>query len=350
MSAHSRRMFATVVRREPVDLALACHLIAAEAGPETNPAETTRALDALAADAAALLAAHRAAPRGRDAAGAAAGTGTDTGAASGAEATAEAASGDPAADPGMTERSTADRGTAAGAGAADRGTAAGAGANAGGGTLTGLDLRAAAEALRESLGRRAGFAGHESDYDDVRASLLPEVISRRRGLPILLSIVWIEVARRIGVPAYAVGLPGHVIVAVGAPHENVLVDPYAGGEIMTVHDAAARVRAAGAPFTRAQLAPMTPDDLLTRVLGNIRVLAARTDVPRTRLWAVELSLLLPRHPAALRRERGELRVRLGDFLGGAADLTNFADAVTTVEPAAAAAARHSAAAARARLN
>lgn len=328
MSAHSRRMFATVVRREPVDLALACHLIAAEAGPETNPAETTRALDALAADTAALLAARRAAPRGRGAAGA----GTDTGAASGAGAASEAVSGATSGAP------------------AERGTAADAGTDAGGGTLTGLDLRAAAEALRESLGERAGFAGHESDYDDVRASLLPEVISRRRGLPILLSIVWIEVARRIGVPAYAVGLPGHVIVAVGAPRENVLVDPYAGGEIMTVHDAAARVRAAGAAFTRAQLAPMTPDDLLTRVLSNIRVLAARTDVPRTRLWAVELSLLLPRHPAVLRRERGELRVRLGDFLGGAADLTNFADAVTTVEPAAAAAARHAAAAARARLN
>lgn len=338
MSAHSRRMFATVVRREPVDLALACHLIAAEAGPETNPAETTRALDALAADTAALLAARRAAPRGRGAAGA----GTDTGAASGAGPAAGAVSG-----AGAT--SGAVPGAASGA-PAERGTAADAGTDAGGGTLTGLDLRAAAEALRESLGERAGFAGHESDYDDVRASLLPEVISRRRGLPILLSIVWIEVARRIGVPAYAVGLPGHVIVAVGAPRENVLVDPYAGGEIMTVHDAAARVRAAGAAFTRAQLAPMTPDDLLTRVLSNIRVLAARTDVPRTRLWAVELSLLLPRHPAVLRRERGELRVRLGDFLGGAADLTNFADAVTTVEPAAAAAARHAAAAARARLN
>ncbi|OAA24186.1 hypothetical protein UG55_103133 [Frankia sp. EI5c] len=295
MSAHSRRMFATVVRREQVDLALACHLIAAEAGPETNPVETTRALDALAATAAPLLAAQSAAARGSDG----------------------------ATDPG---------------------------ADAGGGTLTGLDLRGAAEALRESLGEQSGFAGQESDYDDVRASLLPDVLRRRHGLPILLSVVWLEVARRLGIPAYAVGLPGHVIVAVGSPHENVLVDPFAGGQIMTVHDAAARVRAAGTAFTRAHLTPMSPEDLLARVLGNIRVLAARTDVPRTRLWAVELSLLLPHHPVALRRERGELRVRLGDFLGGARDLANFADAVSTVEPAAAAAARQAATAARARLN
>ncbi|KPM57440.1 transcriptional regulator [Frankia sp. R43] len=300
MSDHSRRMFATVVRREQVDLALACHLIAAEAGPETNPVETSRALDALAADTARVLAARGATARGHGQ------TNSDTGS--------ESAS------------------------------------DGGAGTLTGLDLRVAAEALRESLGERAGFAGRESDYEDVRASLLPEVLRRRRGLPILLSVVWIEVARRIGIPAYAVGLPGHVIVAVGSPREHVLVDPYAGGVIMTVHDAAARVRAAGVAFTRAHLAPMPPADLLARVLGNIRVLAARTDVPRTRLWAVELSLLLPHHPAALRRERGELRVRLGDFLGGARDLTSFADAVTVVEPAASAAARQAAIAARARLN
>ncbi|WP_242418162.1 tetratricopeptide repeat protein, partial [Frankia sp. CpI1-P] len=76
----------------------------------------------------------------------------------------------------------------------------------------------------------------------------------------------------------------------------------------------------------------------------------RSDTPRTRLWAVELSLLLPSHPANLRRERGELRVRLGDFLGGATDLATFADTVAEVEPAAAAAARQAAAAARARLN
>ncbi|MCK9903834.1 transglutaminase-like domain-containing protein [Frankia sp. Cpl3] len=301
MSAHSRRMFATVVRREQVDLALACHLIAAEAGPETNPVETTRALDALAAETAPLLAARGAATRG-----------------SGRGQPAPEAAAEPAAD--------------------------------GRGLLAGLDLRVAAETLGESLGEHSGFAGHDSDYDDLRASLLPEVLRRRRGLPILLSVVWVEVARRLGIPAYAVGLPGHVIVAVGAPGENILVDPYSGGRIMSVHDAAARVRAGGTPFTRAHLAPMSPEDLLARILGNIRVLAARTDVPRTRLWAVELSLLLPHHPAALRRERGELRVRLGDFLGGARDLTNFADAVATVEPAASAAARQAAGSARAKLN
>jgi regulator of sirC expression with transglutaminase-like and TPR domain len=141
-----------------------------------------------------------------------------------------------------------------------------------------------------------------------------------------------------------------VIVALGSPQDNVLIDPFAGGRIITVHDAAAKVRAAGVPFTRAHLAPLTTEGLLARILGNIRVLAARADAPHTRLWAVELSLLLPHHPTSLRRERGELLVRLGDFLGGAQDLTTFAEAVDPVEPAAAAAARAAALAARSRLN
>lgn len=292
MSARSRHQFAAAVRRDPVDLALACHLIGAEAGPETDPRQTMATLDALASDAAPLIAARR---TGR---------------------------------PGRTRSEPVE----------------------GGGTMFGLDPRAAAEVLREILGVRAGFGGAETDFDDVRSSLLPDVLRRRRGLPILLSIVWLEVARRLDVPAYAVGLPGHVIVAVGTVRENVLVDPFAGGRLITVHDAAAKVRAAGMAFTRGQLAPMSSADLLARVLANIRNLAARTDVPQTRLWAVELSLLLPRHPASLRRERGELRVRLGDFLRGAADLATFADAVESVEPATAAAARQAAAAARARLN
>ncbi|MCM3924150.1 transglutaminase-like domain-containing protein, partial [Frankia sp. AiPs1] len=213
-----------------------------------------------------------------------------------------------------------------------------------------LDPRAAAEALHEALGLDAGFAGSADDYDDVRSSLLPDVLRRRRGLPILLCVVWLEVARRLGVAAYPVGLPGHVVVAVGSPEDYVLVDPFAAGRLLTIHDAAAKVRAAGVAFNRAHLAPMSPGDVLSRILGNIRILAARSDTPRTRLWAVELSLLLPHHPANLRRERGELRVRLGDFLGGATDLTTFADTVAEVEPTAAAAARQAAAAARARLN
>jgi len=88
-----------------------------------------------------------------------------------------------------------------------------------------------------------------------------------------------------------------------------------------------------------------------RILNNVRAWAAarpeRTDVA---LWAVELSLLLPSHPARLRYERAQLLVQRGDFLRGADELEAYADVVAAVDEAAAERVRRQAAAARAMLN
>lgn len=214
---------------------------------------------------------------------------------------------------------------------------------------SGCSPREAAAGLREVLG---AYAGSAEDYDDIRSSLLHEVVRRHRGLPLTLSVLWVEVARRLGVVAEPVALPGHVVVAIGAGDVSY-VDPFSGGRLLEVGALATQVRAAtGAPLRPEQLEPAEPVDLLLRLLTNVRVLAARQDralaAARTRLWAVELSLLLPRHPVALRRERGELLVRLGDHLGGAAELDAYA---AVVEDAASAEQAHrDARLARARLN
>lgn len=207
------------------------------------------------------------------------------------------------------------------------------------------------EALRIALGEHAGFAGYAEDFADLRSSLLHEVLRRRRGLPILLAVVWVEVARRVGVDAYPIALPGHVVVGVGDPAGSyALADPFHGGRLLTGHDAAEIVRSAGQRFHHRLLAPAAPGELLLRVLANIRRLAADTEDPATRLWAVRLSLAIPGRPAALRRELGEVLGRRGDFIRGAAELTAYADAVAAAEPAAAEAARRAARMLRARLN
>ncbi|TAL17578.1 MAG: tetratricopeptide repeat protein [Frankiales bacterium] len=195
---------------------------------------------------------------------------------------------------------------------------------------------AMAEGLQKAL---ADFSGAAEDYEDLRSSLLHSVLERRRGLPLLLSVVWLEVAARLSVPAYAVALPGHVVVGIGDPEdEHVLVDPFVGGT---------RLDPVDAPLLSA-------NDLLLRLLTNVRALTTRMppslDVARTRLWAVELSLLLPRHPLELRRERGELLVRLGAHLDGAEELETFALAVADADQAAADVARREARLARAQLN
>lgn len=89
--------------------------------------------------------------------------------------------------------------------------------------------RAWAAALAELLGGRCDFRGTPADYQRLGSSLLHEVLRRRRGLPILLSVVWLEVARRAGAPVYGVALPGHFVVGFGPPEDQVLVDAFDGG-------------------------------------------------------------------------------------------------------------------------
>jgi regulator of sirC expression with transglutaminase-like and TPR domain len=212
--------------------------------------------------------------------------------------------------------------------------------------------RAWAQALCELLGERYGFHGSAAEYQRLDSSLLHEVLRRRRGLPILLSVVWMEVARRSGAPVYGVALPGHFVVGFGTAEEQVLADPFDGGRVLTGTDAELLVvGATGWPLHPSMLVPAAPLDVMVRILNNIRAWAAtrpeRSDVA---LLAVELSLLLPSHPAQLRYERARLLVQRGDFADGAVELDAYAEVVAAVDEPAAEHVRQQAHAARAMLN
>ncbi|MFJ9996551.1 transglutaminase-like domain-containing protein [Streptomyces werraensis] len=213
-----------------------------------------------------------------------------------------------------------------------------------------------AVALRDLLGERYGFHGLPDDYRRLESSLLHEVLRRRRGLPILLSVVWIEVARRAGAPVYGVALPGHFVVGFGAPEGpgagQVLADPFDGGRVLTGPDAELLVAGAtGGPLEPSMLTPAGTLEVVARILNNVRAWAAtrpeRTDVG---LWALDLALLLPSHPARLRYERAQLLVQRGEFTAGAVELEAYAEIVAAVDPAAADRVRGEALAARALLN
>jgi regulator of sirC expression with transglutaminase-like and TPR domain len=207
-------------------------------------------------------------------------------------------------------------------------------------SLAALDALAAGCPSADLVGLQSGlsaYGGTEEDFEDLRSSLLPEVIRRQRGLPLLLSIVWVEVASRLGLATSYGVVPGRIVVVIGDLEDaHVVVDPFAGRVLDRSADA------------------IGPHELLLRLLTNIRALTARQprslDAARTRLWAVELSLLVPTHPLELRRERGELLVRLGSHLEGAAELEAYAALVEDVDEAVAEACRREARQARARLN
>jgi regulator of sirC expression with transglutaminase-like and TPR domain len=212
--------------------------------------------------------------------------------------------------------------------------------------------RSWAVSLRELLGDRCGFRGAPVDYQRLESSLLHEVLRRRRGLPILLSVVWMEVARRAGAPVYGVALPGHFVVGFGPPEEQVLADPFDGGRVLSGGDAELLVAGAtGSSLDPSMLSPADPLDVVQRILNNVRAwAAARPERSDVALWAVELSLLLPSHSARLRYERAQLFVQRGDFVQGAIELDAYAEVVAAVDEPAAARVRQQAHAARAMLN
>jgi regulator of sirC expression with transglutaminase-like and TPR domain len=221
-----------------------------------------------------------------------------------------------------------------------------------------------AGAVRDLLGERCGFGGLPGDYQRLESSLLHEVLRRRRGLPILLSVIWMEVARRAGGPVYGVALPGHFVVGFGDPAlaeaggglaQGVLTDPFRGGALLDEEDIKLLVTTTtGTPLPSvppSMLRPADPLDIVRRILNNIRAwAAARPEHAAVRLWAVDLSLELPRHPVRLRYERAQLLVDQGDFVGGATEMESYAELLDEIDPAAAEEVRHRARAARAMLN
>jgi len=202
--------------------------------------------------------------------------------------------------------------------------------------------------LRSVLGE---FGGGADDYERLESSLLPAVLRDRRGLPILLSTVWTEVARRAGVPAYGVGLPGHFVVGVGDPEGvRVLVDPWSGGRLLPYDQARDIAASSGRSLRPEHLRPHDPLDTIDRVLGNVRRWASTPERARHRLWAAELALLLPRHDLGLRREYGEALIAVGRYPEASRVLEEYADTVAGPMPLEAEHARRIARQARARLN
>jgi len=202
--------------------------------------------------------------------------------------------------------------------------------------------------LREAL---AQFHGQPSDYARLDSSLLPAVLTRRAGLPILLSAVWTEVARRVDINAYGVGLPGHFVVGIGDPQgARVLVDPFAGGRLLPYDRAKEIVAATGRQLSSEHLNPQDPIDTVARTLGNITNWATTPERAWQRLWSAELALLLPRRNLGLQREYAEALIGVGRYGDASRVLEEYADIVSEAMPLEAQNARHTAQHVRSRLN
>ncbi len=154
--------------------------------------------------------------------------------------------------------------------------------------------QAEADVLSHVLGTLHRFAGDTKQYDRPENSMLDRVLERRRGLPILLSAVYIETARRADVPLAGVGLPGHYVVAhFGAP-EPLLLDPFNGGTPIAPDVPPALVR------------PWTPHETTMRMLNNLVPAFRRRGDLAGALRAAEMRLVLPADATEQDRVRAEL--------------------------------------------
>ena len=188
------------------------------------------------------------------------------------------------------------------------------------------DGRARLTELRRYLFDDLGFAGNREDYYDPRNSLLNDVLERRLGIPITLSLVLMEVGRRLALAVEGVGLPGHFVARVRLDGEDVLVDPFDGGAVLTGEACAALVeRAVGqrVPLPEAAFAAVTKRQLLARMLANLKsIYWRRKDWARAAAVADRLLVLDP-GASGERRDRGLAFANLGDLQRSTADWDRY---------------------------
>lgn len=165
-----------------------------------------------------------------------------------------------------------------------------------------------AAGLARHLFVELGFAGNQVDYGDPRNSFLDEVLTRRLGLPITLSVLMMEVGRRRGLTIEGVGMPGHFLVR-AAPDE--LYDPFHAGEALDAAGCRARFEATqpGAVFDAAYLDPVGKRAILARMLANL-VHTSLARAPSDAVWALRLRLAVPGLAPADREQAEHLLVSL----------------------------------------
>lgn len=189
--------------------------------------------------------------------------------------------------------------------------------------LAGDSLLAQAIAVAEYLFGESGFTGNTQFYHDPRKSYLNEVLDRRLGIPITLSVIFIEVGKRLNLPIQGVGMPGHFIVSIQGLNGPLFLDPFHGGRLLSVIDCARLVELStgyNGPFQPDWLKAIGTEEILARMLMNLRNIYIQDNDWLMALPVVErLQALQPDHPGHLRdlgtihHQNGSLRLAIEYF-------------------------------------
>lgn len=181
-------------------------------------------------------------------------------------------------------------------------------------------------ALGDYLFREQGFHGNTDDYYDPRNSFLNDVLDRRTGIPITLSTVYMEVGRRLGIRLHGVGMPGHFLVKYVGGDEEIVIDPFNGGAILSHVDCQRlldKTYQGKVAFEPRFLATVGTRQILNRMLSNLKAIYFKKQEFAKALGVVERLLILGPRTATEVRDRGLLLSQLKRYPEATADLERY---------------------------
>jgi regulator of sirC expression with transglutaminase-like and TPR domain len=182
-------------------------------------------------------------------------------------------------------------------------------------------------AINHVLFAEAGLHGNRKDYYDPRNSFLNDVLDRGLGIPITLSVIYMDVGRRLGFPLFGVGMPGHFLLKhYDIDGKETLIDCFNGGDILSAQDCQRRLDEiySGQMTLRPEFRfAVSRRQILTRILNNLKTIYMAARSFRKMLPLVDLVLVMyPRSPEDV-KQRAMLRYSLGQSKGAAEDLENY---------------------------
>ena len=167
-----------------------------------------------------------------------------------------------------------------------------------------------------------GFHGNESEYYDPRNSYLNEVLARRMGIPITLSLVCIEVGKRLGVPLEGVGMPGHFLLR-HRDEPGIFIDPFHRGILLSEEECAKLLRDAtrtAVPWDQSYLTTVSNRELIARILRNLKGIYLNQRDHQRALGIAGLAVSLQPGIIGERRDRGLIHYQLGNHQAALEDL------------------------------
>jgi regulator of sirC expression with transglutaminase-like and TPR domain len=190
--------------------------------------------------------------------------------------------------------------------------------------------------INRYLFEELGFQGNQAEYYDPRNSFFNQVLERRLGIPITLSLLYLEVAERLGIPMVGINFPGHFLIRLRQPNLEFLVDPFAGGEILFIQDCQARLAQLLGESVALQpqyFAEISPQGFLLRLLGNLEhIYLHHQDLSRCITVCEQMLLIAPdAHPA--RRDRGLFYYQSGRWTEAISDLQEYLPHTTSFQEA-----------------